>query len=230
MGAKEARATTKEDRALTRSDGKSCVSEESEKPTAAAEVEKPASRGEVYRRAIEAELSHGAFRLWHLYYNRSDEKSQCNWGFRKISKTIRCKKDSVSRWNKELEAAQWLSIFTEGKTGIAGGNRNYYVVLDGQGNPIKSVPFIGTHRPPKRGRINKPPKRGRCVPQTADAASPFQGTEVTLTKDKGESTPKSSSSGASLGNGDSASHSPTCSAEKGQPKTIDEIRAEKTKW
>jgi hypothetical protein len=104
-----------------------------------------------------ADISHGAFRLWHCLYSYANHNTGlCFPGYRRITDDIHCDVHSIDRWITELQAKGWLSrskVAREKKTDKNGkelkGNQgtgvsNKYTLLNGQGELLCKSPTVGT--------------------------------------------------------------------------------------
>src|SRR6266850_1070882 len=90
---------------------------------------------QLWRRAIrDGRISHGAFRLWHWFYDTRDlggvpGRVSGVWADAEhIAKNLQCKRDSVYKWNQELQAAGWLTWEIKGQN-----QAHSYTPLDGFG-------------------------------------------------------------------------------------------------
>ena len=67
----------------------------------------------VYDLALTADISHGAFRLWHLILKFRDKNTGVAWGcpdVQTLCLILKCTPESFGRWRRELEAALLLEV------------------------------------------------------------------------------------------------------------------------
>lgn len=70
----------------------------------------------VYSRIVRADISHGAFRLWHLLRDHMNNDSGLAWPAQEtISKLMRCKVHSIKGWTNELVQAGFLKVERRGQ-------------------------------------------------------------------------------------------------------------------
>ena len=87
----------------------------------------------VYDLALSADISHGAFHLWHLILKFRDKNTGVAWAcpdVKTLCSILNCTLESFGRWRKELEAALLLRVENMG-----GPTRKrwQYTILDGAG-------------------------------------------------------------------------------------------------
>jgi hypothetical protein len=117
----------------------------------------------VYSRLVRADISHGAFRLWHLLRDHMNNDSGLAWpSQRTIANLMHCKIDSLKGWTNELDQAGFLKVERRGQ-------RHYLVYSfpvvfpkwaerENCGNPqtgetrIVETPKQGAPRTPPMGR------------------------------------------------------------------------------
>jgi Helix-turn-helix domain len=132
----------------------------------------------VYDLALTADISHGAFRLWHLILKFRDKNNGVAWGcpdVQTLCLILKCTAESFGRWRQELEEALLLKV-----ENIYGPTRKRwrYTILDGTGEnsawaSLYSVrvapPRVGKSRASVADKLNRPTV-GQCPPpQSADA-------------------------------------------------------------
>lgn len=79
-----------------------------------------------------ANLSHGAFRLWHaILYYRDPFFGASKLSVRKASEMIGAEQRSVINWIKELHANGWLLVDK-----ATAGKPSQYQLMDGCGNAV----------------------------------------------------------------------------------------------
>jgi hypothetical protein len=158
--------------------------------------EKPVS---VWRQIIEDKrISHGAFRLWHYLRDHIDGQSECYPGYREIREKIGCQYDSITRWLGELQEANWLSVRTKHGIGRCNGSRNFYTILNGEGEPIKSAMVNrNANRYGKPSRLLRYGKPKRSARKKHSAALCNSIAEVTTSKESREIGPQGAESPAS---------------------------------
>jgi len=126
----------------------------------------------VYDLALTADISHGAFRLWHLLLKFRDKNTGVAWGcpgVRTLCLMLKCTPESFGRWRQELEEALLLEV-----ENIYGPTRKRwrYTILDGTGqNSSWSSLYFVRVAPPREGKrrpsnaLNlKSPTVGQCPP------------------------------------------------------------------
>jgi hypothetical protein len=132
----------------------------------------------VYDLALTADISHGAFRLWHLILKFRDKNTGVSWGcpdVHTLCLILKCTPESFGRWRQELEEALLLKV-----ENIYGPTRKRwrYTILDGTGEnsawaSLYSVrvapPRDGQRRPSNAHKLNSPTVGQRPPPQSANA-------------------------------------------------------------
>jgi hypothetical protein len=132
----------------------------------------------VYDLALTADISHGAFRLWHLILKFRDKNTGVAWGcpdVQTLCLILKCTPESFGRWRQELEEALLLKV-----ENIYGPTRKRwrYTILDGTGEnsawaSLYSVrmapPRDGKRRPSNAYKLNSPTVGQRLPPQSANA-------------------------------------------------------------
>jgi hypothetical protein len=66
-----------------------------------------------YDLALVADISHGAFRLWHLILKFRDKNTGVAWScpdVKAMCRILKCTPESFGRWRKELEDALLLRV------------------------------------------------------------------------------------------------------------------------
>jgi hypothetical protein len=113
----------------------------------------------VYDLALTADISHGAFRLWHLILKFRDKYSGVAWacpGVKTLCAILNCTPESFGRWRMELEDALLLKV-----ENIYGPIRKrwQYTILDGTGeNSTRASLYLVRVAPPRGGK--RPPSNG----------------------------------------------------------------------
>jgi hypothetical protein len=116
-----------------------------------------------YDLAITADISHGAFRLWHLILKFREKNTGVAWACpdaHTLCAILKCTPESFGRWRLELEDALLLKV-----ENICGPTRKrwQYTILDGTGENSAwasmvairvGTPTDGKHPPSRR---NNPP-------------------------------------------------------------------------
>jgi hypothetical protein len=155
----------------------------------------------VYDLAMTAEISHGAFRLWHLILKFRDKNTGVSWGcpdVHTLCLILKCTPESFGRWRQELEAALLLKV-----ENIYGPTRKRwrYTILDGTGEnsawaSLYSVrmapPRDGKRRPSNAHKLNGPTVGQRPPPQSANAEGDGRKTPTPsnpLTREEGGAAP-----------------------------------------
>ena len=132
----------------------------------------------VYDLALTADISHGAFRLWHLILKFRDKNTGVSWGCPDVHTMcliLKCTPESFGRWRQELEEALLLKV-----ENIYGPTRKRwrYTILDGTGEnsawaSLYSVrvapPRDGKRRPSVADKLNHPTAGNGLPPQSANA-------------------------------------------------------------
>jgi hypothetical protein len=127
----------------------------------------------VYDLALTADISHGAFRVWHLILKFRDKNTGVAWscpGVKTLCTILNCTPESFGQWRRELEDALLLRV-----ENIGGPTRRrwQYTILDGTGEnssraSLYSVrvnsPMVGKSRPSKGSKpenftVGKSPPR-----------------------------------------------------------------------
>lgn len=134
----------------------------------------------VYDLALTADISHGAFRLWHLILKFRDKDTGVAWScpdVKTLCTILNCTPESFGCWRRELEAALLLKVEN---IGGAIRKRWQYTILDGAGanSARASLYVIRIERPtegisrPSSGSTRASSMVGKCLPrQSANAES-----------------------------------------------------------
>lgn len=107
----------------------------------------------VYDLALTADISHGAFRLWHLILKFRDKNTGVAWGCPDVQilcLMLKCTPERFGRWRQELEAALLLKV-----ENIYGPTRKRwrYTILDGTGeNSAWASLYSVRVAPPRDGK------------------------------------------------------------------------------
>lgn len=132
----------------------------------------------VYDLALTADISHGAFRLWHLILKFRDKNNGVAWGcpgVQTLCLILKCTSESFGRWRMELEEAGLLKV-----ENICGPTRKRwrYTILDGTGEnsswaslySVRLDPLRGGKRLPSNGsKVNQPTVSSGLPSQSANA-------------------------------------------------------------
>jgi len=132
----------------------------------------------VYDLALTADISHGAFRLWHLILKFRDKNTGLAWGcpdVQTLCLMLKCTPESFGRWRQELEEALLLKV-----ENIYGPTRKRwrYTILDGTGENSAWASLYSVRVAPSRHGIrrasispksNSPTVGQRPPPQSANA-------------------------------------------------------------
>jgi hypothetical protein len=132
----------------------------------------------VYDLALTADISHGAFRLWHLILKFRDKNTGVAWGcpdVQTLCLILKCTPESFGRWRRELEEALLLKV-----ENIYGPTRKRwrYTILDGTGeNSAWASLYFVRMAPPRDGKrqasnahkLKSPTVGQRPPPQAANA-------------------------------------------------------------
>jgi len=132
----------------------------------------------VYDLALSADISHGAFRLWHLIVKFRDKNTGVAWScpdVKTLCSILNCTPESFGRWRWELEDALLLRV-----ENIGGPTRKrwQYTILDGTGeNSARASLYIvrvgrsmvGKSRPSYSHNLKSPTGGQRPPLQSANA-------------------------------------------------------------
>src|SRR5579872_2953173 len=78
--------------------------------------EKSVATASVYSRLVRADISHGAFRLWHLLNDYRNKESGLAWPKQEtIAEQMHCKIDSLKGWTAELVQSGFLKAEKKGQ-------------------------------------------------------------------------------------------------------------------
>jgi hypothetical protein len=191
----------------------------------AADTGKPAKRISPYRRLLECSgrgrkgggISTGAFRYWHILHDGKDRDGRCWLGRRAILRDFNLSFALQKDYTSELTAGGWLQVEAVELNGKPNnrGHAFVYTLLNGEGQPLKSTATETSSSECYHNwkRSNRYRNRKRGVSKRGSAAIPNPVAKDTSNSKEGQDS-KVVLVPASLGIGDSASHSPTCSAEK----------------
>ena len=155
----------------------------------------------VYDMALTADISHGAFRLWHLILKFRDKKTGVAWGcpdVQTLCVILKCTPESFGHWRRELEDALLMTV-----ENIYGPTRKRwrYTILDGTGQnsawaslySVRVEPLrVGKRRPSNPHKF-KSPTVGQCPPPQAANADRDGGQKPTpsnpLNREEGGAAP-----------------------------------------
>jgi hypothetical protein len=128
----------------------------------------------VYDLALTANISHGAFRLWHLILKFRDKNTGIAWScpdVKTLCAIINCTPESFGSWRRELEEAQLLRV-----ENICGPTRKrwQYTLLDGTGeNTARASLYIVRMEPSRVGK-HRPSSGPEPVGSTVGKSRPSQ--------------------------------------------------------
>lgn len=128
----------------------------------------------VYDLALTADISHGAFRLWHLILKFRDKNTGVAWGcpdVQTLCLMLKCTPESFGRWRQELEAALLLKV-----ENICGPTRKRwrYTILDGTGENSAWASLYSVRMAPTRRGIRRASNGSKSNHPTVGQSRPPQ--------------------------------------------------------